>query len=48
MKKNKKYFYFGEQDFLLSEASFNLLNKRNVKYKSIDNLESYKQMKKLK
>ena len=43
-----KHLYFGEQDFLLSEASFNLLNKRNVKYKSIDNLEPYKQMKKLK
>lgn len=43
-----KHLYFGEQDFLLSEASFNLLNKRNVKCKAIDNLEPYKQMKKLK
>ena len=43
-----KHLYFGEQDFLLSEASFNLLNKKNVKCEAIDNLEPYKQMKKLK
>lgn len=38
-----KHLYFGTQDFVLSESSFDLLKGRNINNDEIKNVESYKQ-----
>lgn len=38
-----KHLYFGIQDFVLSESSFDLLKGRNINNDEIKNVESYKQ-----
>ena len=37
-----KHLYFGEQDIVLSESTFDLLSGRTVKYEPIRNIESFK------
>lgn len=38
-----KHLYFGEQDIVLGESTFDLLSGRNVNYDKIINVEPYRQ-----
>ena len=38
-----KHIYFGDQDIILSEATFDLLKGRTVNYETIRNVEAYRQ-----